>query len=800
MGFPKVLSGGWSCNWQLLLLVLLLLPAAVSAQDVLFTPYTLAGRVYAGPVGDESTTVSGVMLTVHCSNDAGVIGLETESTFTDADGWYGFPVAAGVCEYYTIQLSPPAGSEPLGATSVGGTALSPTAIQYTEVAGSVLTGNKFWIAQPEAAPETFTCPAGCDCMSAEQAAEAFGTYEQCAAEPCELGEVTFYCYRPVEATEETITCPAGCDCISAEQAAEEYGEYELCTGEICGYGPGDVPQYCVRGVAAAETAVQMEVILVPEMPVPNEPFTIVAEYSMPVEDPYIAIEINGEQVAECADLFCSYTGTSRPDSFSYGVRYRDAGGLIQKSDDYSAEAPGVPPEYEGEVCPVWDRDCDGIENDLDVCPDVKNPDQTDSDGDGRGDICDNCPFKYNPDQADYDEPEEDAELVCVDMEPGTKCYLKPGDGIGNACDNCPFTVNPDQKDGDKDGVGDVCDNCPMYINPDQEDVDEDGIGDSCDNCPAISNAEQQDSDYDGEGDACDCDDGLQGPLEEDWDCGGPCGGEPCDLCNESVLPASFNYRNWRGRNWLSPVRAQGTCGSCWAFSAAGVIEATYNLEHHDKPNLLNSLNLSEQYLVSGKMGGGDCFSGGWHHKALANICNVGIVEEQCFPYLSGECVVTVLDNLTCFDTLPMAKCSYIKDTGMYQTVYCKQACVHGSSCVDPGDLAGLCGGWQNSLWRVVTFKRVAGAGGGDPTAADLKRALVCHGPLAVSSDKWKHAITLVGWDDTLVCPNWNTAGAWIHKNSWGENYGFQGYGCLPYDHPHADIFSIAYYVEGVQRI
>ena len=54
-----------------------------------------------------------------------------------------------------------------------------------------------------------------------------------------------------------------------------------------------------------------------------------------------------------------------------------------------------------------DTDGDGVENDIDNCPNTYNPDQADNDSDGIGDACDECPqladFDYDldVDQEDF---------------------------------------------------------------------------------------------------------------------------------------------------------------------------------------------------------------------------------------------------------------------------------------------------------------------------------------------------------------------------------------------------------------
>jgi hypothetical protein len=79
----------------------------------------------------------------------------------------------------------------------------------------------------------------------------------------------------------------------------------------------------------------------------------------------------------------------------------------------------------------WDEDNDGWGNQLDNCPLIDNPAQTDADLDFLGAGCDN---------------NDSVPVVDKDI-----------DTISNGYDNCPFAANATQADSDLDNIGDACD-------------------------------------------------------------------------------------------------------------------------------------------------------------------------------------------------------------------------------------------------------------------------------------------------------------------------------------------------------
>ena len=84
--------------------------------------------------------------------------------------------------------------------------------------------------------------------------------------------------------------------------------------------------------------------------------------------------------------------------------------------------------------------------------------------------------------------------------------------------------------------------------------------------------------------------------------------------------------NWNETSYMSPVKNQGQCGSCWAFSTTNVLETHMRIRNYSVERL------SEQQLVDCSKKNYGC-EGGFMHTAFEYIIeNKGLLEDKYYKY------------------------------------------------------------------------------------------------------------------------------------------------------------------------
>ncbi|XP_065875496.1 cysteine proteinase RD21A-like [Euphorbia lathyris] len=193
------------------------------------------------------------------------------------------------------------------------------------------------------------------------------------------------------------------------------------------------------------------------------------------------------------------------------------------------------------------------------------------------------------------------------------------------------------------------------------------------------------------------------------------------------LPESVD---WRDAGVVNPIKDQGSCGSCWAFSTIAAVEGINKIATGEL------LSLSEQELVDCDTASNAGCNGGLMDDAFEFIIkNGGIDTEADYPY-------------TAFDS----QCDTTKMNSS------KAASIDGFEDVQPFD--------ENSLKKAVAHQPVSVAieASGMPFQFYLQGVFT--GECGAELD---HGVAIVGYGTE------NGTDYWIVRNSWGKDWGENGY-------------------------
>jgi cathepsin B len=263
------------------------------------------------------------------------------------------------------------------------------------------------------------------------------------------------------------------------------------------------------------------------------------------------------------------------------------------------------------------------------------------------------------------------------------------------------------------------------------------------------------------------------------------------------IPDSFDGRIvWD--KLLSPVKNQGSCGSCWAFSSTSVLADKFNIQSLGQYNLnlsparlilcdlegreadliTNNIETIElEYITSKRYNQTSCY-GGTLLDAFRYLYIIGTTTEECIPYSKGLSGFKEIGEFQKASDLPL--CNNITGPSgdlCYNFVYNSET--------------GIEEGEYSRFYRCFHYYIVNGTQEFGGSELDIRKNIYKWGPLSTAMViypdfyeyngldiyKWNgngekiggHAIEIVGWG------NENNIPFWIIKNSWGDKWGDKGY-------------------------
>jgi len=199
------------------------------------------------------------------------------------------------------------------------------------------------------------------------------------------------------------------------------------------------------------------------------------------------------------------------------------------------------------------------------------------------------------------------------------------------------------------------------------------------------------------------------------------------------LEVTGDIVNWVTKGAVTPVKNQGQCGSCWSFSATGAMEGSKFI----KTGVLTSL--SEQNLCDCSSDeGNDGCNGGLMDDAFQYVIDVGGLDtEASYPYTA-----TGPNN-----------CKY-DPINSGESIYAFKDIRSGS---------------ESSLQTAATTQPISVAIDASRNSFQLYKSGIYYEP-ECSQYELDHGVLVVGFGTDSS----NNA-YWLVKNSWGTDWGMQGY-------------------------
>ncbi|XP_041459307.1 dipeptidyl peptidase 1-like isoform X1 [Lytechinus variegatus] len=214
----------------------------------------------------------------------------------------------------------------------------------------------------------------------------------------------------------------------------------------------------------------------------------------------------------------------------------------------------------------------------------------------------------------------------------------------------------------------------------------------------------------------------------------------------STLPLGFDWRNVDGQNFVSPIRNQASCGSCYAFGSLAMLESRLRIATNNSIQLV----FSTQDVVSCSEYSQGC-NGGFPYLVAGKYAeDFGVVEESCYPYKGSD--------ISCSKEKSGCRRYYATNYNYVGGFYggCNEELMK-AQLVKNGPLAV-------SFMVYDDFMQYSG---GIYHHTGIKNKNLKFNPFEITN----HVVLVVGYG----ADEGSGEKFWIVKNSWGKDWGEEGY-------------------------